>query len=153
MQIYMDDIIIYAETVGECIQKLKRVLAVAERFCLVIKWKKCRFLNSKMDCLGHTVENALIIIPGVSAIFPQICQRIRPHSSSANYVIEERCCQSRASVQHYFRGSKKSSIQYLTGVRKLLPLIPSVTVILWKSRLLTWPLRNLDTTCWAFNSL
>lgn len=60
MQLYMDDIIIYAQTTDECIEKLRQVLEVAAEYKLKIKWKKCHFLKSRIDFLGHTVESGKV---------------------------------------------------------------------------------------------
>jgi len=60
MQLYMDDIIVYASTADECMNKTRCVLERAMKFGLKIKWKKCSFLQSRIHFLGHTVENGRI---------------------------------------------------------------------------------------------
>lgn len=60
LQIYMDDIIIYGQTNNECIEKLKLVLSESAKFGLRIKWKKCHFLEHKINFLGHTVQDGKI---------------------------------------------------------------------------------------------
>lgn len=60
MELYMDDIVIFAETPECCLTKLELVLETAARFNLKIKWSKCSFLQTKIDFLGHTVEGGMI---------------------------------------------------------------------------------------------
>jgi len=56
LQLYIDDIIIYANTNEECMSKLRAVLNQAAKFNLKMKWSKCHFLKNRIDLLGHTVE-------------------------------------------------------------------------------------------------
>ena len=60
MELYMDDIIIYAETAEQCLEKLKFVLNTAAKYALNIKWSKCSFLKTRIDFLGYQVENGMI---------------------------------------------------------------------------------------------
>lgn len=60
MQLYMDDIVIYGESEEVCFEKLKMVLDVAARFNLKFKWSKCAFMKTKIDFLGHTIQNGSI---------------------------------------------------------------------------------------------
>lgn len=55
--IYMDDIIIIAKTIKEAIERLLMVLKIAAEFNLNIKWKKCQFLQAKIEFLGYEVED------------------------------------------------------------------------------------------------
>lgn len=57
---YMDDINIPAQNEEEALEKLKRVLKVAEEYGLNIKWKKCKLLERKIDFLGYEIENGKI---------------------------------------------------------------------------------------------
>lgn len=58
--IYMDDIIIIAKSREEAIRRLKRVLDQAAEAGLEIKWKKCEFLKTSIEFLGHIIENGTI---------------------------------------------------------------------------------------------
>ena len=60
MELYMDDIIIYAETADQCLYKLNVVLNTAAKYDLNIKWSKCSFLKNKIDFLGYQVEKGMI---------------------------------------------------------------------------------------------
>lgn len=57
---YMDDIIIPAKSEEEAFLKLKRTLAVAAQSGIIINWKKCQFMQSKIDFLGYRIENGAI---------------------------------------------------------------------------------------------
>ena len=57
---YMDDLAIPAANGEEAIERLKQVLAQAEKHGLLINWKKCQFLKTKMEYLGHEVENGMV---------------------------------------------------------------------------------------------
>lgn len=92
LHLYIDDI--YANTIEECMSKLRAVLNQAAKFTLKIKWSKCHFLKNRIDFLGHTVEIGKIrpgqektqppILFGVDRIFPQIHSRIRSDRSPVN---------------------------------------------------------------------
>jgi hypothetical protein len=57
IQIYMDDIIILAQTTNEAIEHLKTVLQIAEKNNLQINWDKCQLLQPRINYLGHIIEN------------------------------------------------------------------------------------------------
>ncbi|XP_076298022.1 uncharacterized protein LOC143217525 [Lasioglossum baleicum] len=57
---YMDDIIVPSSDLESGIQKLEQVLAVASDHGLEINWKKCSWLRSKVEFLGHIVENGSV---------------------------------------------------------------------------------------------
>lgn len=59
--IYMDDIVIPAKDETEGIHRLEKVLKVAESNGLKIKWKKCQFLQKKINFLGYVIENSTIL--------------------------------------------------------------------------------------------
>lgn len=40
----------------DCIEKLKVVLKVAEKNGLIVKWEKCKFVQRKVEFLGHVIE-------------------------------------------------------------------------------------------------
>lgn len=55
--VYLDDIIILASTLKEAIDRLKKVLEVASEYGLEINFKKCQFLKSRVEFLGHIIED------------------------------------------------------------------------------------------------
>lgn len=57
---YMDDLIIIAKDEDEAIKNLKIILDVAASFNLKIKWKKCKFLEKRIEFLGNEIENGTI---------------------------------------------------------------------------------------------
>jgi hypothetical protein len=54
--IYMDDLIIPSKNVGEGFVKLYKVISRAEEFGLEFNWKKCKFLQKRIEYLGHDIE-------------------------------------------------------------------------------------------------
>ena len=60
LEIYMDDLIVYAESEEKCLLKTKRVLLTAAAHGLAVNWKKCKFMQSSVFFLGHYVENGTI---------------------------------------------------------------------------------------------
>lgn len=55
--IYIDDLVILASTLTEAFENLKKVLSVACEYGLNINWKKCAFLQDKIEYLGHIVKD------------------------------------------------------------------------------------------------
>jgi len=47
--VYMDDVIISSKSIDECVQKLKRVLKVAQGNGLRINWNKCQVLKRQVN--------------------------------------------------------------------------------------------------------
>jgi len=61
---YLDDIIIFAKTFEEHMQKLERVLQRLMEYGLKLKPSKCQFVRQKVQFLGHTITpNGLSPIP------------------------------------------------------------------------------------------
>ena len=58
--IYVDDIIVPAETVDENLWKLKLVFNEAQRFGLEFNFEKCQFLRETIGFLGHILGGGLI---------------------------------------------------------------------------------------------
>lgn len=58
--IYMDDLIIPSLNYEDGVENLKMVLRVAEEFGLNINWKKCSFLQTRIEFLGHIIEDGSI---------------------------------------------------------------------------------------------
>lgn len=57
MLVYMDDIMVLANTNQHAIENLKLVLTKASEYGLKINWKKCEFLVTRVEYLGHVIEN------------------------------------------------------------------------------------------------
>ena len=52
----MDDLIVPSEDCEDGLKRLRRVLELASDCGLNINWKKCQFLKTKVEFLGHIVE-------------------------------------------------------------------------------------------------
>lgn len=57
---YLDDLIILANDDGEAIERLKVVLNRASEYGLNLNFKKCQFLQRRIEFLGHIVENGTV---------------------------------------------------------------------------------------------
>ena len=57
LYIYLDDIIIFSNSIKEHLEKLRRVLLRLREVNLKIKLTKCNFFQTKLTYLGHTVSN------------------------------------------------------------------------------------------------
>ena len=57
---YMDDLIVHSLDNETGIENLRIVLDEASRFGLKINWSKCRFLQTKIEYLGHVIEGGSI---------------------------------------------------------------------------------------------
>ena len=60
LMIYIDDIIVYSETIEEHSEHLKQAFDVIRKHNLKIKIKKCKFFQTSIDFLGHVVSNGEI---------------------------------------------------------------------------------------------
>lgn len=58
--VYMDDLIVPSIDYDSKVEKLERVLQTASQSGLIINWKKCKFLCTRVDYLGHIVEGGCI---------------------------------------------------------------------------------------------
>lgn len=58
--IYMDDLIVLSSDEITGLRNLEIVLGVASRGGLEINWRKCCFLQKKVQFLGHIIENGTI---------------------------------------------------------------------------------------------
>ena len=54
---YMDDLVIPANNESQALERLKQVLTVASEYGLDINFRKCQFLHSRIEFLGHLVED------------------------------------------------------------------------------------------------
>jgi len=57
---YMDDLIIPSDDIECGIKKIERVLMTASEAGLIINWKKCCFLQTSVEFLGHVISNDCI---------------------------------------------------------------------------------------------
>lgn len=57
---YLDDLIIPSEDEDTGIKRLEIVLKIAREAGLIINWKKCCFLQKKVEFLGHVVEDGRV---------------------------------------------------------------------------------------------
>jgi len=57
---YMDDLIIPGKTEAEALTNLKKTLTVAAEAGLIINWEKCKFLQKRVEYLGHVLEGGHI---------------------------------------------------------------------------------------------
>ena len=55
--VYIDDFLVYSETIKEHTDHLKRAFDVIRKHNLKIKIKKCKFFQTSIDFLGHVVSN------------------------------------------------------------------------------------------------
>lgn len=58
--VYMDDLIIPSDDIESGIKNLKRVLVAASKASLIINWKKCCFLQTTVEFLGHVISNGRV---------------------------------------------------------------------------------------------
>ena len=59
---YMDDLIVPSNDYESGLEKLKRVFIVASENGLIVNWKKCAFLENRVEFLGHIVENGRVYL-------------------------------------------------------------------------------------------
>lgn len=59
--VYMDDLIVAAQSEKENLIKLKRVLKVAMESGLIIRFDKCQFVRRKVTFLGHILQNGTVL--------------------------------------------------------------------------------------------
>lgn len=60
VQIYMDDIIVYSIDEEQGLQKVRKVLDITAAYGLKVNWKKCKFLQTKVEFLGVVIEDGKI---------------------------------------------------------------------------------------------
>lgn len=59
--VYMDDLIVLSKNEDDGLRNLETVLTTASRQAsLTINWKKCSFLQRKVEFLGHFIENGTV---------------------------------------------------------------------------------------------
>jgi len=54
--VYMDDLIILSDDDASGLRNLERILKTTSAAGLEINWKKCCFLQRKVEFLGHVIE-------------------------------------------------------------------------------------------------
>ena len=57
---YLDDIVVLANDTSSAIKNLKAVLQVASQYGLSINWEKCNLVRTRVEYLGHIVENGCV---------------------------------------------------------------------------------------------
>ena len=57
MHVYLDDIFIFSNTVEEHEQHLMVIFDRLRINFLYLKWTKCELYASRIDCLGHIIDN------------------------------------------------------------------------------------------------
>ena len=57
---YIDDLIVPSTDFSSGIEKLSTVLRVASEHGLLVNWSKCRFLQTRIEYLGHIIEGGNI---------------------------------------------------------------------------------------------
>src|SRR5206468_5567330 len=55
VEVYVDDIMIYSKSLEDHIIHIEKVLRKLRDYNLVIKLKKCRFCQKKIEFLGHEI--------------------------------------------------------------------------------------------------
>lgn len=56
----MDDLVVLLRTDDEGLSHLQDILLTAGEYGLDVNWKKCRFLERKIEYLGHLIENGSV---------------------------------------------------------------------------------------------
>ena len=88
---YIDDIIVFSESVEEHVQHLRCVLAALRRFGLTIKEGKCQWGRSKVEYLGHMIGGGQLAVPSHRAaamadyIQPTTKKQLRSFLGAAGY--------------------------------------------------------------------
>ena len=62
MDVYLDDIIVYSDTLKEHMVHVKNMLLILEREKLYLSKKKLFFLASELDLLGHKINDSGICV-------------------------------------------------------------------------------------------
>ena len=60
VEIYLDDIIIPSPDLEVGVERLERVMNIAAQAGLRLNWSKCQFLKTKINYLGHIVEDGMV---------------------------------------------------------------------------------------------
>lgn len=58
--VYMDDLIVLSKNEDDGLRNLETVLMTASQAGLTINWKKCSFLQRKVEFLEHFIENGTV---------------------------------------------------------------------------------------------
>jgi len=57
VHVYLDNIFIYLDSIGEHKEHLKTVFEQLRDNQLYLKWKKCQLYAKEIKCLGHMIDN------------------------------------------------------------------------------------------------
>lgn len=61
VSVYLDDILIHADTVEECMERVKNVLGRLQGAGLTINLEKCSFFPQRLEYLGHVLEHGKLL--------------------------------------------------------------------------------------------
>ena len=62
MQVYLDDIFVYSNSIGEHEEHLQLVFERLREQQLFLKWAKCDLYADKINCLGHIIDREGICV-------------------------------------------------------------------------------------------
>ena len=60
--VYLDDIVVYSNTLEEHVQHLKRVFQVLREHELYMKKEKCSFAKQEVEFLGHRIKDGKLMM-------------------------------------------------------------------------------------------
>ena len=59
--VYIDDVVVWGVTPGECLANVKTVVCKLREHGLLCNGEKCCFLSTKIELLGHIIESGRIM--------------------------------------------------------------------------------------------
>ena len=59
--VYIDDVVVWGVTPGECLANVKTVVCKLREHGLLCNGEKCCLLSTKIELLGHIIESGCII--------------------------------------------------------------------------------------------
>ena len=57
LHVYLDDLFVYSNSIEEHEQHLQQVFERLQKHVLTLKWEKCDLYASRVDCLGHIIDD------------------------------------------------------------------------------------------------
>ncbi|XP_062075961.1 uncharacterized protein LOC133780099 [Humulus lupulus] len=66
--VYLDDIVIYSNTLGEHLDHLKLAFALLRENQLFVKREKCTFASNEVMFLGHRIRDGLLMMDGAKVV-------------------------------------------------------------------------------------
>ena len=88
---YMDDVLVFSESVGEHAVEMRKVLSELEKQGLTVKLSKCAFGQKKVEYLGHLIGGGVLAVPSHRAtamanfIRPRTKKQLRSFLGAASY--------------------------------------------------------------------